>query len=89
MDPSTFQAHTSLQPSVESTQKPLINQFPKEGSSKNAVISAHQEQHLIRQTKNLYPIVRHIILVVCVLFFIVLIIFLVLQNGKNIYDNGI
>ncbi len=44
---------------------------------------------IIHHTKNLYPVVRHIILIVLVLLFATLIIFLMHQNGKSIYDNGI
>lgn len=43
----------------------------------------------IHHTKNLYPVVRHILLVICVLFSITLILLLMHQNGKSIYDNGI
>ncbi len=53
------------------------------------VLLSPNEASVIYHTKNLYPAVRHIMLVVCVLFFIVLTLFLVHQNGKSIYDNGI
>ena len=39
--------------------------------------------------KNAYPAVRHILIVTCVLFALSLIIFLIHQNGKSIYDNGL
>lgn len=39
--------------------------------------------------KNLYPIVRHIFLVACILASLAIIMFLFYQNGKSIYDNGI
>ena len=44
---------------------------------------------VIHHTKNLYPIVRHVILVLTVLFFALCILFLMHQNGKSIYDKGI
>ena len=39
--------------------------------------------------KNLYPVVRHIFLIVCILASLAIIVFLLYQNGKSIYDNGI
>ena len=46
-------------------------------------------QSTVHHTKNLYPVVRHTLLIICVLFSIALIILLMHQNGKSIYDNGI
>ncbi len=43
----------------------------------------------VHHTKNLYPIVRHVLLVICILFSITLILLLMHQNGKSIYDNGL
>jgi hypothetical protein len=42
----------------------------------------------MQHKKNLYPVVRHIFLVICILFAVAFIIFLIHQNGKSIYDNG-
>jgi hypothetical protein len=54
------------------------------------IISASPEgKPVIRHTKNLYPVVRHTILIAIILLFITLIVFLMHQNGKSIYDNGI
>lgn len=39
--------------------------------------------------KNAYPVVRHILIVAFVLFALSIMIFLIHQNGKSIYDNGI
>lgn len=39
--------------------------------------------------RNLYPTVRHILLVLIVLCALCFIIFLVHQNGKSIYDHGL
>lgn len=39
--------------------------------------------------KNVYPIIRHTILIACVLFTLCLIIFLIHQNGRVIYEKGI
>lgn len=59
-------------------------------STDTIIISATPEgMPVIHHTKNLYPVVRHTILVAVVLLFITLIIFLMHQNGKSIYDNGI
>lgn len=38
---------------------------------------------------NLYPVVRHIFLTICILLAISIILFLIYQNGKSIYDKGI
>lgn len=38
---------------------------------------------------NLYPMFRHLFLTICILFTLAIIAFLIYQNGKNIYDNGI
>lgn len=43
----------------------------------------------VHDVKNLYPTARHIIIVSCVLFSFLLIIFLMHQNGKSIYENGL
>ena len=38
---------------------------------------------------NIYPIIRHIFLTLCILLTISIILFLIYQNGKSIYDKGI
>ncbi len=38
---------------------------------------------------NIYPVIRHLFLTVCILLAISIIIFLMYQNGKSIYDKGI
>lgn len=40
-------------------------------------------------TINLYPIVRHLFLTLCILLALSIIVFLLYQNGKSIYDKGI
>lgn len=39
--------------------------------------------------KNLYPTIRHIFLLACTLAFLAVLVLLLYQNGKSIYDNGI
>jgi uncharacterized protein HemX len=39
--------------------------------------------------KNLYPFVRHILLTILVILGVTLTLFLMQQNGKSIYENGI
>ena len=39
--------------------------------------------------KNVYPTMRHIILVVSIILAITIIVFLIHQNGKSIYEHGI
>ncbi len=38
---------------------------------------------------NIYPKLRHLILILCVLLTITIVVFLIYQNGKSIYANGI
>lgn len=38
---------------------------------------------------NLHIVARHIFLILCVLLTIFIFLFLIYQNGKSIYDNGI
>ncbi len=54
------------------------------------IISATPEgKPIIHHTKNLYPLVRHTVLIILILLFAALIIFLMIQNGKSIYENGV
>jgi hypothetical protein len=39
--------------------------------------------------KNIYPTARHLLLVACVLLTLCVLVFLVHQNGKSIYENGL
>lgn len=39
--------------------------------------------------KNIYPYMRHVLLIVVVLIALCTIIFLIHQNGKSIYEHGI
>jgi hypothetical protein len=66
-----------------SVDKASSSQIP---SDSLPVIEKVSTVHLV---KNIYPIARQIILVTCIIFSICLIIFLMQQNGKSIYDNGI
>jgi lipopolysaccharide/colanic/teichoic acid biosynthesis glycosyltransferase len=56
---------------------------PTNASSETVTIPA---SHL---KKNLYPAIRHVLLIVFVLLTIVTILFLMHQNGKSIYEHGI
>lgn len=38
---------------------------------------------------NIYPAVRHLFLTLCIILALLIILFLVYQNGKSIYDKGI
>lgn len=38
---------------------------------------------------NLYPVIRHVFLTLCILLTVSIILFLIYQNGKSIYDKGI
>ena len=39
--------------------------------------------------KNIYPTMRHLLLVALVFLTFLFIVFLILQNGKSIYDHGL
>lgn len=53
-----------------------------------ALPSAHEDT-VIRREFNAYPFLRRVFFALIVLFFVILILFLVYQNGKSIYDGGI
>jgi hypothetical protein len=39
--------------------------------------------------KNIYPIARHTLLILTLILCVCIILFLIHQNGKSIYDNGL
>lgn len=52
------------------------------------------EDQTVSQTQseghiNLYPFLRKLFFWACIIVFLLVILFLVYQNGKSIYDNGI
>jgi hypothetical protein len=75
----------------ESTEKALEELLKSSAERADTIIvSATPEgKPIIHHTRNLYPVVRHTILIVLILLFSALIIFLMIQNGKSIYENGI
>lgn len=78
-------------PSPENADELLAKLLQLTQQNKDTIIiSASPEgKPVIHHTKNLYPIVRHTILIAIVLLCATLIIFLMHQNGKSIYDNGL
>lgn len=68
-------------PTTQTPQK-MVSTFPPG----NPPLIDHQEMH---HKKNIYPSLRHTILVAFVLLTICVIAFLIHQNGKSIYDNGL
>ncbi len=77
-----------LSPSTERALEDLLHS--SQDHTDTIIVSANSSgKPIIHRTKNLYPVVRHVILVIIVLLFITLIIFLMHQNGKSIYDNGL
>jgi hypothetical protein len=84
MEPLTSTPQKVL-PSTESSQEGISTTPVSTDAQKIDAPAAP----MIHHTKNLYPLVRHILLVICVLFSVALIILLIHQNGKSIYDNGI
>jgi hypothetical protein len=89
-EPEKVEDSTTL-PQPEPAEKAIEDLL--QSSAKNAdtiIISASPlGKPIIHHTKNLYPVVRHLTLIVLVLLFATLILFLMHQNGKSIYDNGI
>ncbi len=47
------------------------------------------EENPYYEEKNIYPYLRKSILVICVLIAVGVLIFLIYQNGKSIYVNGL
>jgi hypothetical protein len=62
---------------------PLNNQEPATYDQENTVIEDDST------TVNVYPIIRHLFLTLCILLSIAIILFLIYQNGKSIHDKGI
>lgn len=90
LNPQNQQQSQTPSPEI-STEKALeeLLKSTKENGDTIIISATPEGKPVIRHTKNLYPIVRHTLLIVIVLLFITLIIFLMHQNGKSIYDNGI
>lgn len=52
-------------------------------------IEINQENKEVQPVTNTYTSLRKIFFVLVILFFSVLMLFLIYQNGKSIYDNGL
>lgn len=52
-------------------------------------IEISQENKEVQPVTNTYTSLRKIFFVLVILFFSVLMLFLIYQNGKSIYDNGL
>lgn len=78
---SQINTHTEPEQVAPGATTVVSKDVSTEQAPKDAPVTHH--------TKNLYPTVRHTILVIVVIFFVALILFLMHQNGKSIYDNGI
>lgn len=82
------QVISSPQEEIGKSLEELLTSTKEHGDT--IIISATPEGHpIVRHTKNLYPVVRHTLLLIFILLCIAFIIFLILQNGKSIYDNGL
>ncbi len=55
----------------------------------NTSTPAQAETQTTHEEINLYPTLRTLFLVMCVLFTIAVVLFLIYQNGKSIYETGI
>lgn len=73
------------------SMEPIITASASE--TKNATTPVPQpevkEEQVIHHVKNIYPSVRHIVLTLIVLITLCVVIFLIHQNGKSIYDHGL
>lgn len=60
-------------------------------SSNSTSVAEHEtpSSQINHHKKNIYPSTRHVLLITFILFGLCLILFLIHQNGKSIYDNGI
>lgn len=80
---------------METTLSPnQVNTLLQEEEGVRTVVSEKQNETPSPETqphskKNAYPAVRHILIIALVLFTLSIMIFLIHQNGKSIYDNGI
>lgn len=59
------------------------NQEPQENTPVSTEVVPEEK------TINLYPLIRHMFLIVCILLTITIILFLIYQNGKSLYDKGL
>ena len=75
---------TIVTETAQSASKAASEQTPPTTNQTDTSTPPH-----ILHTKNLYPVVRHTVLVICVVVLVTVIVLLMLQNGKSIYDNGI
>lgn len=66
-----------------SMDTPLPNEQPVQNTTEIEEISEDSSK------LNIYPIIRHLFLIVCILLAISIILFLIYQNGKSIYVKGI
>lgn len=94
MEPTNSQNHTpdettnTLPVGTEKALEVLL-QLTKENTDTIIISADPAGKPIIHHTRNLYPVVRHTLLIVFILLGITLIIFLMHQNGKSIYDNGL
>ena len=58
-------------------------------SQEHIINPPHDKVSSVSEEVNVYPLMRNILLVVSVLFAISIILLLIYQNGKSIYENGI
>jgi hypothetical protein len=63
-----------------------ITQTPKETTASPLHNDTSVPPHHL---KNVYPTMRHIILIVLILLAISIIMFLIHQNGRSIYEHGV
>lgn len=75
---------------------PKIEPIPKGENAAptptETLVNSREEERATPTTehkKNIYSTGRHLLLICCILFGLCLIIFLVHQNGKSIYENGL
>lgn len=56
---------------------------------KEVITEAPSGTNELHQKKNIYPLVRHVLIIAVTLITVSIVILLIYQNGKSIYDNGL
>ena len=72
-----YTSNTFMEPTTQATQpQEIITPTPSQGDE-------------FHKKRNIYPLVRHVFIIAFTLAILAIVIFLIYQNGKSIYDNGL
>ncbi len=72
-------------------QNHIAEELPKNISSGTGTTwdTSHSSTFQAHHKKNIYPYLRHTLLIIAVLIAFFIIMFLIHQNGKSLYEHGI